>query len=285
MAGPLSVSGHVMHSSIRAFLFGLGLLIGASTALAAGAPDQAPIGAARVVVADVSAEAAQAKRRLVAEDAVRFHELIATGADSAAVIALSDGTELAMGENAAVRLDEFVYSAGADAKLSLSLNLGALRFATGRMAKPAYAIHTPSASLAVRGTVFDLAVGADGAVYVAVSAGAVVVTTARGQSVDVPAGQSLAIDAAGTAGLPRPTALAPLGPLPAKIAEMDLTLAEHIAGLDAGALPDLAVLDPSRALAHDFPGPEIKDKPGIDAAKNRPDRDKPGGDKDRPGKR
>ncbi len=258
----------------------LGLWAGAALAASPSAP---PVGAARVIVAEVSAEAANASRLLAVDDPVQFNELIATRTKAAAVLALADGTELAMGENAQVRLDDFVLGDGAEARLSLTLNLGALRFATGNLPKPAYAIRTPQATLAVRGTVFDLAVGEDGATYVAVSEGAITVTTASGQSIDVPAGQSLAIDALGVADLPRPAALAPLGPLPAKLAAMDQTLAEHLAELDEAALRDLSVLDPSRTLAHDLPGADLKDRPSLDP-KNKPDRDKMGG-KDRPGKR
>ena len=260
----------------------LALGLWGAAALAAS-PSAPPVGAARVIVAEVSAEAANASRLLAVDDPVTFNELIATRAKAAAVLALADGTELAMGENAQVRLDDFVLGDGAEARLSLTLNLGALRFATGNMPKPAYAIRTPQASLAVRGTVFDLAVGEDGAAYLAVSEGAVTVSTASGQSIDVPAGQSLAIDAQGVADLPRPAALAPLGPLPAKLAAMDQTLAEHLAELDEAALRDLSVLDPSRTLAHDLPGAGLKDQPSLDP-KAKPNKDKMDG-KDRPGKR
>lgn len=247
---------------------------------AANEPAPAPVGSARVIVADVQAQAADAKRRLAVEDAVKFQELITTASRSAAAIALIDGTELAMGENAEVRLDEFVLGDGPEAKLSLRLGLGALRFATGSMPKPAYRIDAPTASLTVRGTVFDLAVGADGAAYLAVESGAVTVTTASGQSVDVASGQSLNVSAAGIADLPRPTPSAPIRTLAGMIADMDLTLAEHIAGLDATELPDLAVLGPSRNLARDLP-----DKPGFGGG-NRPDRALNGrGDKGGKGKR
>ncbi len=257
----------------------LGLWGAAALAASQSAP---PVGAARVIVAEVSAQAANASRLLAVDDPVTFNELIATRAKAAAVLALADGTELAMGENAQVRLDDFVLGDGAEARLSLTLNLGALRFATGNMPKPAYAIRTPQATLAVRGTVFDLAVGEDGAAYVAVSEGAITVTTASGQSIDVPAGQSLAIDALGVADLPRPAAPAPLGPLPAKLAAMDQTLAEHLAELDEAALRDLSVLDPSRTLSRDLPGTDLRDRPSLDP-KNKPDRDKP--DKDKPGRK
>jgi hypothetical protein len=66
------------------------------------------IGAARLVVADVSAETALASRRLATADEVRYQELIATERSSAAVIQFVDGTELAIGEQARVRRDEFV---------------------------------------------------------------------------------------------------------------------------------------------------------------------------------
>jgi ferric-dicitrate binding protein FerR (iron transport regulator) len=266
--------------------FCLGLLLVAQPLVAQGAnaPAQAPVGSARVIVAEVSALAADAQRRLAVADGVMFQELISTAGDSAAAFALIDGTELAMGENARVRLDEFVLSDGPDANLSLRLDHGALRFVTGAMPKPAYRINTPSASLAVRGTVFDLAVGADGAAYVAVDSGAVTVTTASGQSIDVAAGQSLGIDNAGIAGLPRPTPVIsagapPAGSLPGMIADMDLTLAEHIAGLGAVDLPDLAVLAPSRTLARDLaPG-----KPGFNGG-NLPDKNGRG-DKGNKGKK
>lgn len=278
-----------MRATLRNALACLGLLLlcGGVSVRAWSAGE--PIGAARVIVAEVSALGDAETRRLVVDDPVAFRELISTSTQSAAVFALRDGTEVAMGENAQLRLDEFVYDSGAAARLSLSLDFGALRFATGTMPKPAYAIRTPRASLAVRGTVFDLAVGADGATYIAVSEGAVTVSTAAGQSVDVTAGQSVSIDAAGFADMPRPTAVAPLGALPAKLAAMDLSLAEHIADLDASALADLEVLGPSRQVAQGLGDGELGDRPDIDLGQNRPDRTKPdkdriGRDKDRPGR-
>ena len=67
------------------------------------------IGAARLVVADVSAQTTVASRMLATADEVRYQELIATERSSAAVIQFVDGTELAIGEQARVRLDAFVF--------------------------------------------------------------------------------------------------------------------------------------------------------------------------------
>ncbi len=264
---------------------GLFLFAASFAAQAANPSAGSPVGSARVIVEQVSAQAAtDAARRLAVADEVRFQELISTARKSAAALRLIDGTELAMGENAELRLDDFVLSDGLDANLTLRVSRGALRFVTGSMPKPAYRINTPTASLTVRGTVFNLAVGDDGASYLAVDSGAVRVTTAGGQSVDVAAGQSIGIDATGIAGLPQPTPAIPAGALPGMIAEMDLDLAQHLAGLGAAQIPDLEVLGPSRDLAQGLAGGALKDRPGFNGG-NHPDRAKDGrGDKGGKGK-
>ena len=87
----------------------------------------------------MSAQSATATRRLAATDAVAYRELIATQREAAAVIVFIDGTELAIGEQAQVRLDDFVFNSGPAGALTLSLQVhGALRFATGSMRKDAY---------------------------------------------------------------------------------------------------------------------------------------------------
>ena len=207
------------------------------------------VGAARLVVADVSAETALASRRLATADEVRYQELIATERSSAAVIQFVDGTELAIGEQARVRLDAFVFDPGAAGKLDLSLEFGALRFSTGSMAKPAYKISTPSATLAVRGTEFDLAVDGDGATYLVVRHGAVEIRGVNGESRQVGAGQTVTVSTAGVPSQPRLAAVAPVGALPGKIAAMDAALAHALAGAaSTDSLDDLSVLSKARSL-------------------------------------
>ena len=230
------------------------------------------VGAARLVVADVSAETALASRRLATADEVRYQELIATERSSAAVIQFVDGTELAIGEQARVRLDAFVFDPGAAGKLDLSLEFGALRFSTGTMAKPAYKISTPSATLAVRGTEFDLAVDGDGVTYLVVRHGAVEVLGRNGESKQVGTGQTVTVSAAGIPTQPRLAAVAPVGALPAKIAAMDAALAHALAGAaSADSLDDLSVLAKARSLRNGTrpdlgrsgkPGGSMKDKKG-----------------------
>jgi hypothetical protein len=207
------------------------------------------VGAARLVVADVSAQTALASRRLATADEVRYQELIATERSSAAVIQFVDGTELAIGEQARVRLDDFVFDPGTAGKLDLSLEFGGLRFSTGSMAKPAYKLSTPSATLAVGGTEFDLAVDGDGATYLVVRHGAVEIRGSNGESRQVTAGQTVTVSTAGVPTQPRLAAVAPVGALPGKIAAMDTALAhalENATSVDS--LDDLSVLSKARAL-------------------------------------
>jgi len=206
------------------------------------------VGAARLVVADVSARTALASRRLATADEVRYQELIATERSSAAVIQFVDGTELAIGEQARVRLDAFVFDPGAAGKLDLSLEFGALRFSTGSMAKSAYKISTPSATLAVRGTEFDLAVDGDGATYLVVRHGAVEILGSNGESRQVTAGQTVSVSVAGVPTQPRLAPVAPVGALPGKIAAMDAALAHALEATNVGSLDDLSVLAKARSL-------------------------------------
>jgi len=236
-------------SHLRYRRFDLVALAFATLALLPGrAMAEIPIGAARIVVANVSAETALASRKLATADDVRYQELIATERGSATVIQFIDSTELAIGEQARVRLDEFVFDPGAAGRLDLTLEFGALRFSTGSMAKPAYKISTPSATLAVRGTEFDLAVDGDGATYLMVRHGKVEILGKNGESKQVGAGQSLTVSAAGAPAEPRIAAVAPVGALPGKLAAMDTALAGALANAADAGLDDLSVLAKARSL-------------------------------------
>ena len=63
----------------------------------------------------------------------------------------------------------------------LNLAKGAFRFITGVAAKPAYVIHTPTASITVRGMIFDVYVQADGMSWLLLIEGAVEVCNENGK--------------------------------------------------------------------------------------------------------
>lgn len=123
----------------------------------------AEIGTAIVVKRDVVATLGNDKRDLAEGGRVHHMELLETGADSEAELRLDDQTKLALGPNGGMRLDEFVIGKS-DGVTTIGVNFlkGSFRFITGSEKKEAYKIETPSATIGVRGTVFDVYVDGGG---------------------------------------------------------------------------------------------------------------------------
>lgn len=155
----------------------LGLAIGASGA-AAGPPD--PIGEAVQVVNLVTAELARDTRSLRIGDEVRQNEIIEVGYDGTGELVLNDDTKLALGPGSRLLLDKFVYDSDRKGSILINLAKGTLRFITGLAEKPAYVIRVPSASITVRGTVFDVFVEKDGTSWLLLQEGGVHVCTDGG---------------------------------------------------------------------------------------------------------
>jgi hypothetical protein len=117
------------------------------------------VGIAAALVKDVRikpaalAAFAQAKlrQRIALADQVR------TGVESRMQIALLDKTQITVGANAALTIDKFVYDPNSGS-VSVSAAKGALRFMSG-FSKSNRTLRTPSATIGIRGTVFDTAVG------------------------------------------------------------------------------------------------------------------------------
>ena len=155
------------------------LLIGSGSALAA--PGDA-IGSAVAVVSLVMAELESDQRLLAVGDGVRQQELITVDAQGRSELELRDKTKLALGPGSSLLLDKFIYdpdiSGGA---IVLNLVQGSFRFITGLAAKPAYVIHTPTASITVRGTIFDVYVKEDRTAWLLLLEGAGEVCTSSGK--------------------------------------------------------------------------------------------------------
>jgi hypothetical protein len=133
---------------------------GLAGGLALGLPGLASaqqIGATTVVKNDVSRLKGAQKNSLAAGDTVFRDEAVQTGADSLAKIVFLDQTNLSIGPNARIALNQYVYSEERPAgKVALNLLKGTYRFVTGDLDKKAYEIKTPVATIGVRGTVFDV---------------------------------------------------------------------------------------------------------------------------------
>lgn len=155
-------------------------------------------GTATVVVDNVVRESSDGAQPLAASGWLQPADTIRTGSGSAAMLAMEDGTELAVGPETALTLEDFVNeAAGSAGKFVLDMAAGAMRFATGGMSKSAYTIRTPSAVAAVRGTIFTLYVTPVGETYVAVEEGTLVIRNKRGTKFTVPAGASMFLNTKG----------------------------------------------------------------------------------------
>ncbi|MFQ5972192.1 MAG: FecR domain-containing protein, partial [Alphaproteobacteria bacterium] len=121
------------------------------------------IGSTSLVIRRVTGEMEEKLRLLSLRDDVHRDELITTATESASRIRFVDGTELELGPEAQLKLDRFVYDDDpARGQFILSAARGVFRFISGKLAKEAYAVNTPTVTIGVRGTTFACIVGKDG---------------------------------------------------------------------------------------------------------------------------
>lgn len=114
-------------------------------------------------------------------DAIHRDERIRTNPTGIGTFRLEDGTKLAVGANSSIVIDDYVYGGGSTAKrLAISATKGTLRWISGGSDHSAYKIDTPSGTLGVRGTAFDVYVGAGGVTAVVLLNGAAQFCNASG---------------------------------------------------------------------------------------------------------
>jgi hypothetical protein len=135
------------------------------------------IGDATLVQRDVTGALPGRERKVAQGDDVFVDELIRTAQASAAKILFVDKTNLAIGPQAAVKLDRFVFKDDRSAKaMAVTVTKGAMRWVSGISPSSAYQIKTPNAIIGVRGTIFDVLV-AGGRTSVVLQEGSVEVCT------------------------------------------------------------------------------------------------------------
>ena len=104
-----------------------------------------------------------------------------TVSNGAAHIRFVDGTDLRVGSDSEVLLDEFVYdTSGGAGAFTANMSKGVLRLVTGKLSGPSFKVRTPTALIVVRGTDFIVAVLASGLTVVRVLLGVVEITPAAG---------------------------------------------------------------------------------------------------------
>ena len=118
------------------------------------------IGGAHTVINHVEGNLATGNQVPVIQgDNVFLNEAVQSSADSKANLVLNDNTNVTVGPNSTVRLDDFVYSGPKErGTIALNMTKGTLRFITGDANKRAYTILTPTAAIGVRGTILRIQV-------------------------------------------------------------------------------------------------------------------------------
>lgn len=147
-----------MVCALCAFLAG-----GSIPAAGANKIEQAEIGTTVVIRRRVTGTLGDSKRRLRRGVRVFRNEMLETSARSRLELKLDDDTKLALGPSARLYLDDYVVgTSDGVTKITLKFLKGAFRFITGQNKSEVYEIETPSATIGVRGTVFDVFISKKG---------------------------------------------------------------------------------------------------------------------------
>ena len=148
-------------------------LAAAATAILASAAhpaaSQEQVGQATLIRTTVTGGAGP----LVVKSPVHRDERIRTSNSGLGEFMFRDGTRFAVGRNSSVVIDRFVYD-GAKTfnKLTLNAARGSFRWISGKSKSQAYEIVTPAGTIGVRGTRFDIFIGAGGITSVVLLDGA-----------------------------------------------------------------------------------------------------------------
>lgn len=138
---------------------------------------QTPVGGATMIQNEVLGHTGGGITKLHRGDTVFKDQLVQTAAQSRAKIVFLDTTNMAVGPESIVRLDEFVYNGnGTASRVTFNATKGAFRFISGASPSNAYQVRTPQAVIGVRGTTYDVRVS-NGQTYIKLQEGAITACT------------------------------------------------------------------------------------------------------------
>jgi FecR protein len=144
---------------------------------------QSPIGDASSVQNDVQGSLNRKPLPIATGGSVFQNEHVTTGEASQAQLVFLDNTGLSVGPTSEATLDRFVYNPDrGTGRVQIEANRGVFRFVTGTQDKKDYEVVTPSGTIHVKGTEFQLLVD-KGYIIVALESGALTVTTNKGRVV------------------------------------------------------------------------------------------------------
>lgn len=156
------------------------LVMSGTLAFASSAHSAETIGAATGITNEVTGRLGSTSEQMHDGDPIFQNQMIATGRESQAQFEFSDQTNLAVSENSSIVIDRHVFDPDTGTgEIALNAVGGAFRFVTGLVPKDNITINTPTATLGVRGTTFDLYVHENGEAAVSLIDGEVEVCNAR----------------------------------------------------------------------------------------------------------
>jgi hypothetical protein len=125
----------------------------------AGADAAEPIGKATLVKPSVRADGASGSRSLAKDSPIYFMDRLTSSSSGVGEFVMDDGTKLAISASARLTIDASVAPGSSRfKKLGIKAVSGSFRWISGRSPSSAYRIETPTASMAIRGTAFDVTV-------------------------------------------------------------------------------------------------------------------------------
>ena len=135
---------------------------------------QSAIGIAAMTVNLVTGTVETETKVVNVNDQIFKQEIIETNSVSSTQILFMDETVLSIGPDSRLIMDEMVYDSDSNTgKFVVTASRGLFTFITGSLASESYEINTPTATIGVRGTKFDLFVSRKGASTVILRSGAV----------------------------------------------------------------------------------------------------------------
>lgn len=120
-------------------------------------------GTALGVDPQAEAQTAGIVRVLTVGDGLEIGDTVRTGPNGQVQIKFADETELVVGPNSVLTIEDYLLRGDNSAgKLAINALAGTFRFATGVASKDRYLITTPTGTIGVRGTEFDFNVDEEG---------------------------------------------------------------------------------------------------------------------------
>lgn len=114
-------------------------------------------GTAVVVDPEATISSGGEQRPLLAGSEVLLGDLIQTSSGGHVELAFDDGTKIVVGPGSALRIEDYLLRAdGSAGDFAVSALGGTFRFISGKSAKDRYRITTPTGTIGIRGTEFDL---------------------------------------------------------------------------------------------------------------------------------